>query len=152
MLDKIGKRITLDDVRLTVKIFKKAGIRIYNYFVIGLPWEDEDTVEDTIDFAIELDSDFISFYTATPLPGSKFYDYAKEHNLINSDTSFSSAYFYPSVNTHHLSKERVFELHKKAIRKFYLRPAYILRMLSRIRSFTELKNYFIAGLGVLFRR
>ena len=130
MLDKIGKRITLDDVRLTVKIFKKAGIRIYNYFVIGLPWEDEDTVEDTIDFAIELDSDFISFYTATPLPGSKFYDYAKEHNLINSDTSFSSAYFYPSVNTHHLSKERVFELHKKAIRKFYLRPAYILRMLS----------------------
>ena len=152
MLDKIGKRITLDDVRLTVKIFKKAGIRIYNYFVIGLPWEDEDTVEDTIDFAIELDSDFISFYTATPLPGSKFYEYAKENNLINSDTSFSSAYFYPSVNTHYLTKERVFQLHKKAIRKFYLRPAYIIRMLSRIRSFTEFKNYFKAGLGVLLRR
>ena len=152
MLDKIGKRITLDDVRLTVKIFKKAGIRIYNYFVIGLPWEDEDTVEDTIDFAIELDSDFISFYTATPLPGSKFYEYAKENNLINSDTSFSTAYFYPSVNTHYLTKERVFQLHKKAIRKFYLRPAYIIRMLSRIRSFTEFKNYFKAGLGVLLRR
>lgn len=152
MLDKIGKRITLDDVRLTVKIFKKAGIRIYNYFVIGLPWEDEDTVEDTIDFAIELDSDFISFYTATPLPGSKFYEYAKENNLINSDTSFSSAYFYPSVNTHHLTKERVFQLHKKAIRRFYLRPAYIIRMLSRIRSFMEFKNYFKAGLGVLLRR
>ena len=152
MLDKIGKRITLDDVRLTVKIFKKAGIRIYNYFVIGLPWEDEDSVEDTIDFAIELDSDFISFYTATPLPGSKFYEYAKENGLIDSDTSFSSAYFYPSVNTHHLSKERVFELHKKAIRRFYLRPSYILRMLTRIRSFTEFKNYFKAGMGVLFRR
>lgn len=152
MLDKIGKRITLDDVRLTVKIFKKAGIRIYNYFVIGLPWEDEDSVEDTIDFAIELDSDFISFYTATPLPGSKFYDYAKENGLIDSDTSFSSAYFYPSVNTHHLSKERVFELHKKAIRRFYLRPSYIFRMLTRIRSFTEFKNYFKAGMGVLFRR
>lgn len=152
MLDNIGKRITLDDVRLTVKIFKKAKIRIYNYFVIGLPWEDEESVEDTIDFAIELDSDFISFYTATPLPGSKFYDYAKENNLINSETSFSSAYFYPSVNTHHLSKERVFELHKKAIKRFYLRPSYILRMVTRIRSFTEFKNYFKAGLGVLFRR
>ena len=152
MLNKIGKRITLDDVRLTVKIFKKAGIRIYNYFVIGLPWEDEDSVEDTIEFAIELDSDFISFYTATPLPGSKFYDYAKENNLLNSDTSFTSAYFYPSVNTHHLTKERVFQLHKKAIKRFYLRPSYIIRMISRIRSFTEFKNYFIAGLGVLFRR
>lgn len=152
MLDKIGKRITLDDVRLTVKIFKKAKIRIYNYFVIGLPWEDEETVEDTIDFAVELDSDFISFYTATPLPGSKFYEYAKENSLINSETSFSSAYFYPSVNTHHLTKEKVFELHKKAIKRFYLRPSYIFRMVTRIRSFTEFKNYFKAGLGVLLRR
>ena len=152
ILNNIGKRITLDDVRLTVKIFKRAGIKIYNYFVIGLPWDDEDTIEDTIEFAIELDSDFISFYTATPLPGTKFYEYAKENNLINSDTSFKSAYYYPSVGTHYLSKERVFELHKKAIRRFYLRPGYILRTLLRIRSITEFKNYFKAGLGILFKR
>ena len=152
ILNNIGKRITLDDVRLTVKIFKRAGIKIYNYFVIGLPWDDEDTIEDTIEFAIELDSDFISFYTATPLPGTKFYEYAKENNLINSDTSFKSAYYYPSVGTHYLSKERVFELHKKAIRRFYPRPGYILRTLLRIRSITEFKNYFKAGLGILFKR
>lgn len=152
ILDKIGKRITLDDVRLTVKIFKKANIRIYNYFVIGLPWEDEDSIEDTIDFAIELDSDFISFYTATPLPGTKFYDYAKSNELINSDTSYSNAYFYPSVNTHHLTKDEVFRYHKIAIKRFYLRPEYIIRMLCRIRSFTEFKNYVKAGLGILFRK
>ena len=152
MLDKIGKRITLDDVRLTVKIFKKAGIKIYNYFVIGLPWETEETVEDTIDFAIELNSDFISFYTATPLPGTKFYDYAKENHLINSETSFSSAYFYPSVKSHSLSKDRIFELHKRAIRRFYLRPSYILKMLFSIKSATEFKNYFRAGMNLLFRR
>lgn len=152
MLDHMGKNITLDDVRLTVRIFKKYGIKIYNYFVIGLPWETEETVEDTIDFAIELDSDFISFYTATPLPGTKFYDYAKEHKLIDSDTSFKSAYFYPSVNTHHLTKDQVFKLHKRAVRKFYLRPTYILKMLTKIRSFTEFKNYFTAGMNLLFRR
>lgn len=152
MLDKIGKKITLDDVRLTVKIFKKAGIKIYNYFVIGLPWEDEDTVEDTIDFAIELDSDFISFYTATPLPGTRFYDYAKENKLIDSDTSFSSAYFYPSVNTHYLSKDKVFELHKKAVKRFYLRPSYIFKTLIGIKSFEEFKNYFRAGMNLLLRK
>lgn len=152
MLDKMGKKITLDDIRRTVKIFKKAKIRIYNYFVIGLPWESEETVEDTIRFAIELDSDFISFYTATPLPGSTYYNYAKEHNLFDKDTSFESAYFYPAVNTHHLTKDRVFELHKSAIRRFYLRPMYILRMLSRIRSFEEIKNYFRAGMSVLLRK
>ena len=152
MLDKMGKRITLDDVRLTVKIFKKYGIRIYNYFVIGLPWENEETAEETIEFAIELDSDFISFYTAVPLPGTKFFEYAKENNLLDSETSYKSAYYYPSVNTHYLTKERVFELHKSAIRRFYLRPGYILKMLLRIRTWTEFRNYFKAGINVLLRR
>ena len=60
MLDKIGKKIKTDDVRKTVALFKKAKIRIYNYFVIGLPWETEETVEETIKFAIELNSNFVS--------------------------------------------------------------------------------------------
>lgn len=152
MLEKMGKKITLDDVRRTVKIFKKAKIRIYNYFVIGLPWETEETIEDTIKFAIELNSDFISFYTATPLPGSRFYEYALEHNLFDKETSFENAYFYPAVNTHHLTRDRVFELHKSAIKRFYLRPLYILKMLIRIRSFAEVKNYFTAGMNVLLRK
>ena len=149
MLEKMGKKITLNDVRRTVKVFKKAKIRIYNYFVIGLPWETEETVEETIKFAIELNSDFISFYTATPLPGSRFYDYALEHNLFDKETSFENAYYYPAVNTHNLTRERVFELHKAAVKRFYLRPLYILKMLLRIRSFEEVKNYFIAGMNVL---
>ena len=152
MLEKMGKKITLDDVRRTVKVFKQAKIRIYNYFVIGLPWETEETVEDTIKFAIELNSDFISFYTATPLPGSRFFDYAMEHNLFDKDTSFENAYFYPAVNTHSLSKDRVFELHKSAIKRFYFRPLYILKMLLRIRSFAEVRSYFTAGLNLLLRK
>lgn len=152
MLEKMGKKITLNDVRRTVKVFKKAKIRIYNYFVIGLPWETEETVEETIKFAIELNSDFISFYTATPLPGSRFYDYALEHNLFDKETSFENAYYYPAVNTHNLTRERVFELHKAAIKRFYLRPLYILKMLFRIRSFEEVKNYFTAGMNVLLRK
>lgn len=152
ILDKIGKRITLNDVRETVKIFKKAGIKIYNYFVIGLPWDDEDTIEDTIDFACELDSDFVSFYTAMPLPGTRYYSYACENNMFDEDTSFKEAYYFPAVDTHSLTKEQVFKLHKEAIRKFYLRPKYIIRMLRGIRSFTEVKNYFIAGMNVLLRK
>jgi len=51
-----------------------------------------------------------------------------------------------------LSKERVFELHKQAIRRFYLRPWFIIRSLSNIRSFAEVKNYFLAGMGILLRK
>jgi radical SAM superfamily enzyme YgiQ (UPF0313 family) len=152
VLDKIGKKLTVNDIRDTVKIFKNAKIKIYNYFVIGLPWDDENTIEQSIQFAIELDSDFISFYTATPLPGTRFDKYIKEHHLFDKETSWQNAYFYPVVNTHFLSKERVLELHKSAVKRFYLRPRFILRSIMNIRSLAELKNYFIAGLGILLRK
>ena len=149
ILNNIGKNITLDDIRLAVKILKKYNMKIYTYFIIGLPWETEYTVEDTIDFAIELDSDFTSFYTAAPLPGTKFYNYAVDNNLINSNTSFKDAYFVPTIRSHELTKEQIFKLHKQAVRKFYLRPSYIFKTLLKIKSKNELKNYIKAGLKIL---
>ncbi len=152
ILDKIGKRLKLETIRKAVKILKKAKIKIYNYFVIGLPWETEETVEETIKFAIELDSDFISFYTATPLPGTRFYDYAIKEKLFDNTASYNNAYYYPVIRTHALSKEKVFELHKQAIKRFYLRPGFIIRTLMRLRTFTEFKNYFRAGLNLFLRK
>ena len=149
MLDKMGKKITLDDIKNTVKLFKKKGIKVYAYYVLGLPWESEETARETIEFSKKLNTHFVSYYTATALCGSRFYDYVKEHNL--GDLNYDMPYFYPSVNTHHLSKERVFEIHKNAVRGYYIRLPYILMMLFQIRTFAEFKNYFKAGLRVLFR-
>ena len=149
MLNNIGKKLSLDEIRETVKILKKNKIKIYNYFVIGLPWETEETVEETIKFAIELDSNFISFYTATPLPGTKYFAYAMLNKLVDGNMDFSRAYYEPVVKSHTLSKERIFELHKQAVRRFYLRPKFIIKTLFSLRSFTEFKNYFIAGLNLL---
>lgn len=152
MLDNIGKKITLDDIRNTVRILKKNKIKIYNYFVIGLPWETEETVEETIKFAIELDSNFISFYTATPLPGTKYFAYAMLNRLVEGNLDFRSAYYEPVVRSEHLSKERIFELHKQAIKRFYLRPKFILKTLLSLRSFAEFKNYFIAGMSLIMKK
>ena len=152
MLDNIGKKITLDDIRNTVKILKKNKIKIYNYFVIGLPWETEETVEETIKFAIELDSNFISFYTATPLPGTKYFAYAMLNKLVEGNLDFRSAYYEPVVRSEYLSKERIFELHKQAVKRFYLRPKFILKTLLSLRSFAEVKNYFIAGMNLLLKK
>ncbi len=149
MLDKMGKKITLNNIKNTVSMFKKKGIKVYAYYVLGLPWESEETARQTIEFSKKLNTHFVSYYTATALCGSRFYDYVKEHNL--GDLNYDMPYFYPSVNTHHLTKERVFELHQKAVRGYYIRLSYIFMMLFSIRSFAEFKNYFKAGLKVLFR-
>ncbi len=149
MLDKMGKKITLNDIKNTVSLFKKAGIKVYGYYVLGLPWESEETALETIKFSRKLNTHFVSYYTATALCGSRFYDYVKEHNLGN--LNYDMPYFYPNVNTHHLTKERVFELHKYALKSYYIRLDYILMMLFQIRSLNEFKNYFKAGLRILFR-
>lgn len=152
MLEKMGKKITLDQIRNTVKVLKKNKIKIYNYFVIGLPWETEETVEETVKFAIELDSNFISFYTATPLPGTKFFAYAMLNKLVEGNLDFMSAYYQPVVRSHALSKERIFELHKLAVKRFYLRPKFILKTLLSLRSFAEFKNYFRAGISLILKK
>lgn len=152
VLDHIGKKITLEQIRETVRVLKKNKIKIYNYFVLGLPWETEKTAEETIKFAIELDSNFVSFYTASPLPGTKYFAYAMMNKLIEGGLDFENAYYVPSVRSHELSKERIFEIHKQAVRRFYLRPGFILKTLLGLRSFEEFKNYFKAGIALIKKR
>ena len=149
ILDKINKKTTITEIKKCFKMLKKAKMKTYAYFVIGLPWDDENTIKQTVDFAIDLDPDFVSFYTAVPLPGTKFYSYAKENNLFAENCSYNGAYYNPVVKTHSIEKERIMELHKFAVKKFYLRPKYIFKMILKIRSFTEFKNYLFAGLSIL---
>ena len=149
MLDKMGKKITLEQVRKTVAAFKREHIQIYAYYVIGLPWETKETIEQTLNFAKSLNTEYVSFYTAAALVGTRFYDYVEQNNL--GELNYDKPYYYPSVRTHSLSRDKVFELHKKLVRSYYLRPGYILKMLFSIRSFAQFKNYFKAGLRILKR-
>ena len=74
------------------------------------------------------------------------------NKLFPENFDFENAYYEPVVREHDLSKERIFELHKQAIKRYYLRPKFILKSLFNIRSFTEFKNYFKAGLNLLLKK
>ena len=152
ILDKIGKKITKEQALNTVKMCKELGIQTFTYFVIGLPWETKKHVMETINFALKLDADYVNFYTATVLPGSRMYDYVVENSLGDMKDFYKNPYYYPCVKTHYLSKEEIKNLHKYAVKRFYLRPKYILKKLREIKSFTQLNNYFKAGLSVLLKK
>ena len=154
ILDKIGKKITPEMATKAVNMCKKNKLNVFAYFILGLPWDNEQTIKETIDFSLKLNPDYVNYYTATVFPGTKFYYYVREHNPGDFDENdfYVSPYYYPCVKTHYLSKDRIKELHKTAVRKFYLRPSYIFKRLCEIRTFTQLKNYFIAGLSVLFKK
>lgn len=150
ILDNIGKKITKEQIISTVKMFKKLGIKIYAYYVIGLPWESRETYMETLNFAKSLNTEYVSFYTAAALVGTRFYDFVIENNL--GELNYDMPYYYPSVNTFYLSKDEVFKLHKKAVKEYYARLSYIFMMLFKIKSLKEFINYAKAGFRVIFRK
>ena len=140
LLDKMGKRITLEQIEKAIDMINKARIQIYAYYVIGLPWETKETIEKTYKFAKKLNTQFASFYTATALLGTKFYDYVKKNRL--GEINYEKPYFIPTVKSYSLTSEEIYKYNQKMNRDYYLRPSYILKMATNINSITKFKTYY----------
>jgi hypothetical protein len=77
VLDSIKKRQTLDDVRRAFREAKAAGLQTMGFFIFGLPADTEESMEDTIRFALELDPDLANFMIAAPYPGTELWEIAR---------------------------------------------------------------------------
>lgn len=156
MLKVIKKMETKDAIRKGFQMTKEAGIKIRGYFMLGLYDETLEEMQQTIDFAIELDPDAAGFTIWCPFPGTTDYrrvvedgSYAGvpywETNIVP-DLNFMESSIYKPKNVMH---EQILKMHKKAIRSFYLRPKYIFRQLKGIRSFDDVKRLYAGGKAVL---
>jgi anaerobic magnesium-protoporphyrin IX monomethyl ester cyclase len=74
ILKLMNKRANIADGELSVKLFKEAGIKTAGFFIVGYPGETLDTIEETFNFALDLDLDEVSFNVPYPLPGSRLFD------------------------------------------------------------------------------
>jgi radical SAM superfamily enzyme YgiQ (UPF0313 family) len=60
----------------TVRRVKEAGINIIGNYIFGLPEDTADTMQQTLDLALDLKCEFANFYSAMAYPGSPLYDQA----------------------------------------------------------------------------
>ncbi|MFC1722671.1 B12-binding domain-containing radical SAM protein [Nanoarchaeota archaeon] len=153
ILKILRKGITMDQARKVFKMTKKAGIQTLAYFMIGSPRETRETIQQTIDFAIELDPDFCHFTITTPFPGTELYFMGMKEGLIKGDVWREFAKnptqdFVPPLWEENLDRDELVELLKKAYKDFYTRPSYILKRLIKVRSVGEFKRKARAGLKV----
>ena len=130
ILDRIRKDITKDQVREAVTLTRKVGIETFGFFMLGLPGDTEETMQDTIDFAVELDLDIAKFAVTMPLPGTPLFDEYDEQGLIL--TKDWSQYLFhdlsnPVYKHPNLSWETIIKYYKKAYRRFYFRPGFAAR-------------------------
>ena len=81
ILNQIGKKISISQIRRAVKTLKDAGIQILGSFILGFPNETLRSAEKTIAFAKRLDLDYAQFSILTPYPGTPLYDYTDKQGF-----------------------------------------------------------------------
>jgi radical SAM superfamily enzyme YgiQ (UPF0313 family) len=135
-----------DKIKEVFKLAHKAGLRTLGYFIIGFPEEGKDQVQQTIDFALELDPFFAAFTTLMPDYGTKFYLEARENQMVDEGLHALDNSGKPLLNNMVLTKEEREALLKKAYRKFYLRPRQLWKYMSDVRHFPV---YFRNGKHVI---
>lgn len=132
---------------------KKSGMKVYGFFVMGLPGDTRESMQKTIDFAIRMDPNIANFCLCIPFPGTELYEMVKESGrfLVNLDDGidvgfYANEVFYEIKDT---DKETVLKYYKKAVRCFYLRPKKAMELVASIKSFSELRWFFETGFSVV---
>jgi anaerobic magnesium-protoporphyrin IX monomethyl ester cyclase len=80
-LRRIRKQMPLQQIRDAVAMTRSRGVRTSGFFMIGFPWQDTAMMQQTADFAVTLDLDAISLFSATPLPGTELWEMSPTQQL-----------------------------------------------------------------------
>lgn len=142
ILNKIKKGITLKTAREAVAKTKKAGIEVKCFFMLGLPGETEETMQETIDFAKKLDPDTATFCIILPFPGTEIYQEAIKTGEFRK-VPFENYILYQTKRLPFVPKgltaKKILTYESKAYREFYFRPKIFLRELLKIRNLSTLQ-------------
>lgn len=147
ILKNIKKGVTTDQTRKFTKDAKKAGLMIHADFIFGMPGETKETAEKTIKFAKELKPNTVQFAVAMPIPGTKFYEWAKNNNFLLVDDIEEAldekGHQKCIISYPEFTKEDIETYVDKALKEYYLSPSYIpivMRNVLRKNGLQELKG------------
>ncbi len=134
-LDRIGKKITLDQARRVFQWVKELKGFATGSFILGFPWETIEDMKRTVDFAVELDPNYAQFTVLTPYPGTPLFKYAVEHNLVEDWNWEHYTTIKPVMRGFSFTRDQLGKMIRYAYRKFYLRWGFIYREMKAGRFF-----------------
>jgi radical SAM superfamily enzyme YgiQ (UPF0313 family) len=128
ILNNIKKGMRIDIARRFTKDCHELGITIHGTFILGLPGETKETIEETIRFAAEINPHTIQVSLAAPYPGTYLHRQAVENGwldlghaeLIDNRGVQIAPLHYP-----HLSHTEIFESLETFYKRFYFRRGKI---------------------------
>jgi len=111
-----------------VRRIQAAGIRVIGNYIFGLPDDTHESMQETLDLAIEANCEFANFYCAMAYPGSRLHAMARENNwelpanwLGYSQHSFDT---HP-LRTETLTSAEVLRFRDQAFTRYFSNPAYL---------------------------
>ena len=126
--DGADKRMRKQDIRQVVRAIQDAGIRVIGNFIFGLPDDTQQTMQETLDLALELNCEFANFYSAMAYPGSQLYALAQSSGwqLPSSWHGYSQhAYEALPLPSRSLTAAQVLRFRDDAFHQYFSDPAYL---------------------------
>jgi len=149
-MQKIKKGATVDDSLNAAELAKKAGLKIFGFYMIGFPWEKINDLNNTKKLIYKINADFIEIHIAIPFYGTPLYKQVNKKDFQNKDI-IGKDYFSDSIiNGKYLTGNEIINFRKKTLLQYHLRLSYIFKKfvycLSRPKVFT---NYIKFGLRMI---
>jgi anaerobic magnesium-protoporphyrin IX monomethyl ester cyclase len=119
-----------------------AGINNWGYFIIGLPGETEETIQETIAYAKQLPLDIALFHIAAPYPGTPFFYEVVEQGWFRPGTNWEEVDMDKSTVLDYtgLPAERLEYWQKRATREWSLRPGPMLTFIKGMNTWEGFKS------------
>lgn len=135
ILHNIKKGMRIETVKKFTKDCHDLGVQIHGTFILGLPGETRETIEETIRFATEINPHTIQVSLAAPYPGTFLYNQAIEQGwLLDENMQLVSQHGVQAaaMNYPHLSHTEIFGSVEDFYRRFYLRAPKIASIVSEM--------------------
>jgi len=131
ILINIKKGVRVERARQFTKDCRGLGITIHGTFIVGLPGETTETIQETIRFAKEINPHSLQVSIAAPYPGTALYQQAKENGWLPEDDATlidehgvqTATLSYPNLN-----RTEIYNSVDTFYKQFYFRAGKIAEM------------------------
>lgn len=148
ILHNIKKGLRVDVARQFTRDCHELGIVIHGTFILGLPGETEETIEETINYAKEIDPHTIQVSLAAPYPGTFLYKQATENGWFDNsnDLLTDGGNQIAQLSYPHLPASVIFDKVEEFYKRFYFRPSKIWSIVSEmLRDWNMMKRRLREG-------
>jgi hopanoid biosynthesis associated radical SAM protein HpnJ len=138
ILKNVKKGVRLDRARRFTRDCHELGILIHGTFILGLPGETRETIQETMRFAREMNCETIQVSLASPYPGTELYDYVVNNGYLAVNPMLDeSGYQKCTITYPGLSNDEIYDAVERFYRSFYFRPRYIFKAVRKMATSTD---------------